>query len=133
MPCIAKGVVPEEPHLTGAKGGAGTRDRQTDALLAWFSALSDRLRHTKVCCGSWEHVVTKASTYGQGLTAVFLDPPYDAGDAMPDSWDCVAWKAAGGYGNQREDNDNAGRERIWFSPHCLQPQAELFAMSEMIA
>lgn len=36
-------------------------------------------------------------------------------------WDCVAWKARGGYGNQRKDaeNENARRERIWFSPACL--------------
>ena len=36
-------------------------------------------------------------------------------------WDVVVWKANGGYGNQRADgsNDNANRERIWFSPNCL--------------
>ena len=38
-------------------------------------------------------------------------------------WLCVPWKANGGYGSQRRDgsNDNAKRERIWFSPHCLRP------------
>lgn len=38
-----------------------------------------------------------------------------------DGWDCVAWTARGGYGSQRRDasNVNRGRERIWFSPHCL--------------
>ncbi len=41
---------------------------------------------------------------------------------MPD-WECVPWKAKGGYGSQRKDgsNDNAHRERLWFSPHCLKP------------
>ena len=34
-------------------------------------------------------------------------------------WRVYAWKAKGGYGNQGEDNANAKRERIWFSPHCL--------------
>lgn len=35
-------------------------------------------------------------------------------------WDVQAWKAMGGYGNQSGGkNDNARRERIWFSPHCL--------------
>jgi site-specific DNA-adenine methylase len=40
---------------------------------------------------------------------------------MPKSWECLAWKAKGGYGSQRRDqnNANAARERIWFSPHCL--------------
>jgi hypothetical protein len=35
-------------------------------------------------------------------------------------WEIFAWKASGGYGNQSGGkNDNAARERIWFSPHCV--------------
>ena len=37
-------------------------------------------------------------------------------------WDCVVWKANGGYGLQRKDEKeytNKLRERIWFSPACL--------------
>lgn len=34
-------------------------------------------------------------------------------------WEKIAWKAAGGYGNQGTGNENAKRERIWFSPGCL--------------
>lgn len=37
-------------------------------------------------------------------------------------WDCVAWKAHGGYAGQRkgeEANENADKERIWFSPNCI--------------
>ncbi len=37
-------------------------------------------------------------------------------EAFPDGWECVAWKAAGGYGS---GNGNPHRERIWFSPACL--------------
>ena len=46
---------------------------------------------------------------------------YEGEHDMPASWECVAWKAAGGYGGQSKDHDNpnAKRERIWFSPHCL--------------
>ena len=45
---------------------------------------------------------------------------YEGEHAMPESWECVPWKAAGGYGNQGSGgNANAARERIWFSPHCL--------------
>jgi site-specific DNA-adenine methylase len=46
---------------------------------------------------------------------------YEGEHAMPDSWECVAWKAKGGYGSQARsgDNANARRERIWFSSHCL--------------
>ena len=48
------------------------------------------------------------------------------GDAMPDSWEAVEWKAPKGYASQRTNgvNDNRKLERIWFSPHCLQPEME---------
>lgn len=43
------------------------------------------------------------------------------GPHMPADWECVAWKANGGYGNQngKVKNGNALLERIWFSPNCL--------------
>ena len=39
-------------------------------------------------------------------------------------WSVEAWKAGGGYGaqSQQHDNPNARRERIWFSPACLDKQ-----------
>lgn len=34
-------------------------------------------------------------------------------------WTVYAWKANGGYGNQTEQGQrNAGKERLWLSPHC---------------
>ena len=47
---------------------------------------------------------------------------YDGHWDMPDSWCAHQWKAAGGYGSQGKGTQgaaNAHRERIWFSPHCL--------------
>jgi hypothetical protein len=46
---------------------------------------------------------------------------YEGEHTMPESWECVKWKANGGYGLQRGDGEyqNAARERIWFSPACL--------------
>ncbi len=46
---------------------------------------------------------------------------------FPKSWECVPWKANGGYGNQANGRGraNAERERIWFSPHCLKPRRDL--------
>ena len=55
---------------------------------------------------------------------------YEGEHAMPESWECLAWKANGGYGNQAKNTkgrENARRERIWFSPHCLK-NMDLFAM-----
>jgi len=40
---------------------------------------------------------------------------------MPSNWQCIKWKAGGGYDGQKSDRSNLNRkkERIWFSPHCL--------------
>lgn len=48
---------------------------------------------------------------------------YDTGESWPDGWVTVEWKARGGYGSQADGRgrSNAHRERIWFSPHCLNP------------
>jgi DNA adenine methylase len=45
---------------------------------------------------------------------------YDGEHDMP-GWTSVEWKNRGGYGSQADGRgrDNAERERIWFSPHCL--------------
>lgn len=45
---------------------------------------------------------------------------YEGEHEMPDSWECVAWKAAGGFGSQGtgRGRDNCAKERIWFSPAC---------------
>ena len=55
---------------------------------------------------------------------------YDTEHAMPDDWQAYAWKARGGYGSQGNGRgrDNAAREVIWFSPHCLGiRQPDMFA------
>lgn len=46
---------------------------------------------------------------------------YDGEHAMPAGWTVAAWKAQGGYGSQGQGRgrENAAKERIWFSPHCL--------------
>lgn len=145
----------QRPHL-GDAGRAG-------GIYEYFAALADRLRRVRVCCGDWSRVCGPTPTIKQGLTGVFLDPPYadeadrkdglyavdsltvahqvrewaiengddpkmrialcgyDGEHSMPDDWSVVAWKAKGGYGSQSngKGRENSGRERIWFSPHCL--------------
>lgn len=51
---------------------------------------------------------------------------YEGEHTMPDTWECVPWKASGGYGNQGDNRGkaNAHRERLWFSPHCLRQSQE---------
>jgi hypothetical protein len=57
---------------------------------------------------------------------------YEGEHTLPDSWECIAWKARGGYGSQGNGagRENSGRERIWFSPHCLRPQYNLFSHAD---
>ena len=52
---------------------------------------------------------------------------YDGEHTMPRGWTVVAWKANGGYGNQGKGKgkENAIRERIWFSPYCVQEEGML--------
>lgn len=49
---------------------------------------------------------------------------YEGEHNMPDSWECVEWKANGGYSGRGDGKakENAKRERVWFSPHCLKPE-----------
>lgn len=153
-----RGVHRKLPHLGDAGSG----------IAEWFDQLSERLRRVRVACGEWDRVLSDSVTVKHGMTAVMLDPPYDAGEhdvdysaggsgnvsssvrewaiangdnpllrialcgyesehAMPESWECVAWKAAGGYGSQSNGRgrENPNRERIWFSPACLKPETQL--------
>lgn len=47
------------------------------------------------------------------------DGEHNALEAL--GWRVHAWKAQGGYGAQSDKRgaDNAHKERLWFSPHCL--------------
>jgi len=45
---------------------------------------------------------------------------YEGEHELP-GWECVAWKANGGYALTDTAVANSKRERIWFSPHCLKP------------
>jgi len=50
--------------------------------------------------------------------------------SMPDNWRVHAWKANRSYGTagnkDSDNNSNRHKERLWFSPHCLNPEPELF-------
>ena len=49
---------------------------------------------------------------------------YDGEHDLP-GWDCFAWKTKGGFGSQAKagtGRSNASRERIWFSPNCINPK-----------
>lgn len=145
--------------------------RLSGGIYEWMEALAERLRGVRVCCGDWARVCGPTPTVKQGLTGVFLDPPYGEkagrtadlyrkdclavyervaawcvewqddprmrialcgydGEYDLPGWDCVEWKARGGFGSQAADgNDNCQKERIWYSPHCVKAKSQrtLFA------
>lgn len=51
---------------------------------------------------------------------------YDQTFDFPSTWTCVSWKTDGGLAKTGDGpgKANAARERIWFSPHCLEVEAE---------
>lgn len=50
---------------------------------------------------------------------------YEGEHELPASWSCASWQPIGGYGLQGKGRARTNRllERVWFSPHCLPPQA----------
>jgi len=62
------------PHLGDAGRGV---HRPSQKLHDYIGLLAARLRRVRVCCGDWSRVCGPTPTVKQGLTAVFLDPPYD--------------------------------------------------------
>jgi len=67
-----QGVSRRRVHL----GNAGQGVSRRRGLLDWFEALSERLRFVRVCCGDWLRILGPSPTVKQGITGVFLDPPY---------------------------------------------------------
>lgn len=65
----------KRPHLGNAGMGGELRE--------YFGALAERLRRVRVCCGDWSRVCGPTPTVKQGLTGVFLDPPYSQSERDP--------------------------------------------------
>ncbi len=61
-----QGVNRKRVHLGNAGWG----------IHEWFSSLQKRFRRVRVCCGDWSRVCGPSPTVVNGLTGVFLDPPY---------------------------------------------------------
>jgi len=75
------------PNLGDAGRGVNRKlPRLGDAgrLNDWMRALSARLRHVRIACGSWDRVmgysVTVRGASHPGVAGIFLDPPYAAGN-----------------------------------------------------
>jgi hypothetical protein len=83
--------------------------------------------------GTVAHAVREfALSMGEDPRARIALCGYEGEHAMPDTWECIPWKARGGYGLQGQNaaRENSHRERIWFSPHCLRNSLFDFAEHE---
>lgn len=65
-----RGINRKMPHVGDAGRGQFIKE--------WFNSLSQRIRDVRITCGDWSRVLTPVVTTRHGLTAVFLDPPYNA-------------------------------------------------------
>ena len=94
-----RGVNRKLVHLGNESGVASTASESTSGtpgraggIYDWMNALSDRLKRVRVCSGDWSRVCGPTPTVKQGLTAVFLDPPYaDTAERQADLYthDCL--------------------------------------------
>ena len=108
-----QGINRQLPHLGDAGKGIsrqlpGSSTPRGEFIHAWMRELQQRMRNVRVTCGDWGRVVKDSITTRNGLTAVFLDPPYTKG-AMDYSAggmglgiadDVRAWCAANGSNPQ---------------------------------
>ena len=75
----------------------------------------------------WEDVVKWCRENGEDPKLRIALCGYEGTWDPPAGWDAVAWKAGGGYGRSKRGVENRSRERIWFSPHCVNAtQGQLF-------
>jgi hypothetical protein len=156
----------------------GLTKTRAESIKNVMRAYSDRMRDVRITAGDWSRVVGPVPTVAQGITGVFLDPPYSESAAryeniyveddlqvavevrkwaiengddprlrialcgyegehdefMPSNWTKVNWKTQGGYAwinRSGRGVRNRTREVVWFSPHCVHIQGEMFAETKL--
>ena len=83
MPAVGnagRGVNRQMPQTIG-EGSMGIHRKNVD-ILKWLQDISIRLRHVRVVCGDWSRVTGDSVLRGNGMTGVFLDPPYGVDDRV---------------------------------------------------
>lgn len=110
-----------------------------DELYSWMKLLQDRLRNVRVACGDWKRVCGYTPTVSNGLTGVFLDPPYSQNERYANLYSAEAsgtdipsdvrqWCitngndkrfriALCGYENEHSELDSLGWTRWQWSAH----------------
>ena len=82
-----RGINRQMPHVgdggQGINRAAPAHEHRGQFISAWFNDLATRLRNVRVVCGDFERVLGPSVTHRHGVTGIFLDPPYDAGNTDP--------------------------------------------------
>jgi DNA adenine methylase len=90
----------------------------------------------RIDCESVAHAVREwAIRHGDDPRYRICVAGFEGEHVFPESWDCVKGRSGQGhgYGGQTKDGyENKGRERLWFSPHCISNELPLFAQQEAI-
>jgi hypothetical protein len=84
VPSIADGGsgvhAPMNPGTFGQRAegllASGACEARYAYLVQIMQALSDRLRNVRITCGDWARITGPSPTIHNGVTGVFLDPPY---------------------------------------------------------
>ena len=86
-----------------------------------FSERDSNLYSTETDCSSDVREWCAANGDDPKLRIVLAGYDGEHNELEEIGWTAVAWKANGGYGSQGKGRgrDNAERERLWCSPHCL--------------
>ncbi len=85
LPRISRvGMEGRRPDLGGRGRGVGIHSSCDRAAFKNLSALADRLRYVRVCCGDWTRIISRSVTTEHGMTGMFLDPPYSRELRDPD-------------------------------------------------
>ena len=71
-------AAPKLPHMTSGNGTQRLALRAPRAMHAYFRALQQQLRGTRVLSGDWRRAVGRYTTHLRGPVGVLLDPPYAA-------------------------------------------------------
>lgn len=77
LPKISRGGGGVNRQIPSTPGGR--QQTRSQFILDWFLHLARRLREVRVACGDWGRVCKDSVTINNGLTGLFLDPPYTKG------------------------------------------------------
>ena len=94
-----RGINRKLPHVGDA--GKGNFQARVEWVEGWLTALQDRLCQVRIACGDWKRVLGESTTIKHGITAVFMDPPYQGTEYVYGSTESVsnevrAWCAVNG-------------------------------------